>query len=132
MEYLLDTQVLLWYMSGDKRLNEQHRRLLTNAKNDVYVSVVSYWEIAIKESIGKLSIPYSVIKLEKVAEMHGFRTLPFSIESLSLLKTLDTEHKDPFDRYILCQSFYSNLELLTADEKILEFLNRKGKVQILD
>jgi len=126
MRYLLDTQILLWYFNGDKRLPQDFVDVISNADNEVFVSIVSYWEIAIKASIGKLKLNYTVSKLEKMAQVHDFQTLGMSVHALDYLRDLDMDHQDPFDRYLLSQSRVENLEFITEDHRLKQYLDSSG------
>lgn len=123
MRYLLDTQILLWYFNGDKRLPQDFIDVISNADNEVFVSIVSYWEIAIKASIGKLKLDYTVSKLEKMAQVHDFQTLGMSVHALDYLRHLDIDHQDPFDRYLLCQSRVEHLDFITEDHKLKVYVD---------
>ena len=97
--------------------------MISDADNEVFVSVVSYWEIAIKAAIGKLKLGYTVSKLEKMAHVHDFQTLGMSVHALDYLLDLDMDHQDPFDRYLLCQSRVENLEFITEDHLLKQYLD---------
>ena len=126
MRYLLDTQILLWYFNGDKRLPQDFVDVISNADNEVFVSIVSYWEIAIKASIGKLKLNYTVSKLEKMAQVHDFQTLGMSVHALDYLRDLYMDHQDPFDRYLFSQSRVENLEFITEDHRLKQYLDSSG------
>ncbi len=101
MKYLLDTHTLLWFFHNDPKLPESTKDIICS-NVDVSVSMASFWEIAIKKSIGKLDISESVSDLEQL------RLLPFI-------------HRDPFDRLLISTAVEENLTLVTCDEKIQKY-----------
>lgn len=113
MRCLLDTQVLLWALSDDRRLPAQARRLLVSGDAEVCFSLGSIWEIAIKHSIGKLAFGPALIA--DTAEADGYLPLPIRREHLSVVANLPWHHRDPFDRLLVAQSIAEPVSLLTAD-----------------
>lgn len=115
---LLDTHVVLWWLSDDQRLGDEARRLIANPANHVAVSAASVWEMAIKSSIGKLSVPDGV---EKAILACGFAPLATTIEHATRVGELPLHHRDPFDRMLIAQAQLEGLELLTADGRLGEY-----------
>ncbi|MDE0675579.1 MAG: type II toxin-antitoxin system VapC family toxin [Acidimicrobiia bacterium] len=115
---LLDTHVVLWWLSDDQRLDEGARRLIANPANHAAVSAASVWEMAIKSSIGKLSAPDGV---EKAILACGFAPLAITIEHAARVGELPLHHRDPFDRMLIAQAQLEGLELLTADGRLGEY-----------
>ena len=109
---LLDTHVVLWWLSDDQRLGEEARRLIANPGHYVAVSAVSVWEMAIKSSIGKLTVPDDV---GEAILASGFAPLAVTIEHAARVGELPWHHRDPFDRMLVAQAQVEGLELLTAD-----------------
>ena len=99
-------------MSDDQRLGEEARRLIANPGNYVAVSAASVWEMAIKSSIGKLSVPDEVGQAILAC---GFAPLAITIEHAARVGELPLHHRDPFDRMLVAQAQLEGLELLTAD-----------------
>ena len=122
---LLDTHAILWFLNDDPKLPARMKEAIRTEKN-VYVSVASFWEIAIKESIGKLKIPAPVAQLMEACEDNGFMILPIKADHLALLKGLPKLHGDPFDRLLICQAKSEGMALITLDENI-----RKYEVSVL-
>ena len=85
------------------------------------MSVGTFWEMAIKESIGKLKLPASVDALMADCENNGFSILPIKAAHLALLKDLPKIHGDPFDRLYICQAKAEAMTLITADEHIAQY-----------
>lgn len=115
MSVLLDTHVLLWFQSLDKRLSSALRDRIERSDDDYYVSHVSYWEIAIKSSIGKLKLDRDLAATYRLIHEAGFLTLPFSEEHFLEVATLPLHHRDPFDRMLIAQAKHEGMHLLTAD-----------------
>jgi len=118
MKYLLDTCVLLWALSDNKDKIGPYIDILTNEHNYVAVSVVSYWEIAIKKSLGKLESPSNLIS---VVEETGFSWINLDIKHIQELEKLPPIHSDPFDRLLVAQAKSDGFTLLTPDQHILRY-----------
>lgn len=120
MKYLIDTHVLIWSLLDKKKISRKSTSVILNPDNDIYVSIISFWEIALKYSIGKLSI--SNIKPEEIpgyAKESGFEILYNNeIEASSFYKLPILGHKDPFDRMIIWQSIHNDLTLISKDNSL--------------
>jgi PIN domain nuclease of toxin-antitoxin system len=125
--WLLDTHLLLWWLSGDPRLPQQVVERVQAPGAEVFVSQASLWEIAIKLSIGRLQV--DLPDLERQVPVQGFRWLPIRNSHLLALGELESDgvHRDPFDRLLVCQSRMEPLLLLTGDSQ----LKRYGSTVIL-
>lgn len=122
MNILIDTHIALWSMYDDSRLNKHSRELLANENNTILVSHVSAWEIALKSSIGKLSIPTSEFLNDSAAM--GFRELPLRKQHIINLPNIPAGsdgHKDPFDRMLIAQADSEGIKFLSEDSKILKY-----------
>lgn len=124
---LLDTHLLLWWLSDDPRLPAGVVDRVRAPDVEAYVSQVSLWEMAIKRSLGKLQV--DLIELERQVSIVGFRWLPIRNTHLLAVAELesDGEHRDPFDRLLICQSRVEPMLLVTADRQ----LQRYGSTVIL-
>jgi PIN domain nuclease of toxin-antitoxin system len=109
--YLLDTCVLLWWLSGDSRLGGSWEERLCEAR--CLVSAASIWETAIKHRLGKL--PVSPFDLITAADAAGFESLAISPAHAAATATLPPHHHDPFDRLLIAQARAEGLKLLTCD-----------------
>lgn len=99
MEMLLDTHVFLWFIMGSPNLTAEARSLIEDEKNRKFISIASLWEIAIKSSIGKLTLSSPFDKLiPQQLSLNGFELLPIEIAHLAAVVTLPFHHRDPFDR----------------------------------
>lgn len=115
MRLLLDTHILLWWLSDDAKLSPAARSRILNAK-EVFVSSASIWEAAIKASIGKLDIDVDLLAAE--IKNNGFIELPVTARHAAKVVHLPDIHRDPFDRMLVAQAISEPLTLLTADEKL--------------
>lgn len=118
MKLLLDTHVLLWWDSGDRHLPEVLRSAIASPKNDIFVSAVTVWEIAIKRASGKLAFLGSA---SKAIQQHGFESLPITVEDAEAAGSLPQLHRDPFDRLLVAQAQLEGLVLVSVDEQILKY-----------
>lgn len=119
MNLLLDTHIFLWFISGDARLLGSLRQIIRNPENDVYMSVVSIWEVIIKYGLGKLPLPEPPeIYLPKQRRLHLIQSLPVDEDSVSQLSKLPLLHRDPFDRMLISQALQYNLTIATVDNAI--------------
>ncbi len=98
--YIIDTYALLWYLRDSDELSSRTRRIIDNA-GKIFTSVASLWEIAIKSSIGKLDIAFSIAQIEVLCDEKDIAVLPIKSKHLDDLKNLEKHHNDPFDRLII-------------------------------
>lgn len=123
MNYLIDTHILLWYITGDIRIKDDTRDKIESNNNLVFVSNASLWEIAIKQSIGKLNLNVSLSELFDFLKKKGFEILEYDINDLETLQTLPFHHQDPFDRIIIAQVKTKFLEIITNDTMVIKYFN---------
>lgn len=115
-KYIIDTHILLWYWSGDKQLSLKAKKVIEQKENHIILSVASLWEIAVKISIGKLSLPISFPELKNKFTEDSIDLLPISFEDTEILKSLPFHHKDPFDRMIIAQAQNHKIPIISKDE----------------
>ncbi len=119
MKILLDTHILLWFISGDNRLSTNIRDIIRDPDNEVYLSVVSIWECIVKYKLGKLPLPESPeIYLPKQRDRHQITNLNLDEGSVTQLTNLPLLHNDPFDRMLICQALHHSLTIATVDAQI--------------
>ena len=118
MKLLLDTHVLLWALTESPRVDAIRKRLQA-ADNEVYFSVASVWEIAIKASLGKLKADATEVR--DAALEGGFVELPILGPHALHVGGLPWHHRDPFDRLLIAQAAAEPMRLLTADEQLLAY-----------
>jgi PIN domain nuclease of toxin-antitoxin system len=114
---LLDTHIVLWWLSDDPTLAADIKDRLDH-EPDVYVSAATIWEVAIKQSIGKLPKPDDLP--ERVRES-GFRHLNITADHGIAAGRLPLIHRDPFDRMLIAQAKTENLTLVTRDAEIAKY-----------
>lgn len=119
MKYLLDTHAIIWFVSGSDKLSFAARNIA--AEEECYFSYVSLWEIAIKQSLGKLDFPVAIPCLREALENSSFKKLPVTDVDFESLKTLPFIHHDPFDRLLITQAQNSNLTIITRDTIIPKY-----------
>jgi PIN domain nuclease of toxin-antitoxin system len=115
MRILLDTHTFLWFFCGNTELSKQARVLIENPENEKYISIASFWEIAIKNSLGKLTLDVPFVELKTEAIKNSFQILPITFEDTLQLNALPFHHRDPFDQIIVSQAKENNLGLLSCD-----------------
>lgn len=119
MKLLLDTHSFLWFVNNSPDLSANARNHIEDITNEVYLSIVSAWEIAIKTSIGKLQIPVPVhLFIPAQMATNDFRLLPIEIAHLGLVASFPFHHKDPFDRLLAAQSLNESMPLVSIDAKL--------------
>ena len=116
MRLLLDTHAFLWFILDDPQLSAKADAVITDPNNDIEISPASYWEVAIKISIGKYSLqePYQVFMEREIAANH-FRILHIDPKHTAALTTMPFHHRDPFDRLIIAQASVENVPVVSCD-----------------
>ncbi len=118
LRLLLDTNALFWALTSPDRLSAEATATIGAEENDVFVSVVSPWELSIKKSYGKLRDPDD---LEAQLVAKRFRLLPISIPHTRAIATLPHHHRDPFDRMLVAQAQIEGLTIVTSDRQITRY-----------
>jgi PIN domain nuclease of toxin-antitoxin system len=122
MKLLLDTHIFLWFISGSLQLSEQHRNAICDSSNDVYLSIISIWEVIIKYQLGKLPLPESPeTYLPRQRDLHQIANLNLDEGSVAQLAKLPPLHRDPFDRMLICQALHHGLTIVTVDLAVLNY-----------
>ena len=116
MRYLLDTSTLIWFLLGDRKLNAANRSRIGSPENDVFVSLASMWELAIKFNAGKLRTPLSFADINsEIGSRQSIRFLEIKIGHLERYIELPLHHRDPFDRLLIAQSLAEDLPIISSD-----------------
>ncbi len=122
MRLLLDTVTFLWATLDDPRLSARVREIFLDAGNELFFSVVSGWEIAVKHAAGRLVLhepPMVFIPTRR--QLYGIRSLPLDEEAALYVARLPNLHGDPFDRMLICQAIVYGLALATPDDQIAQY-----------
>ena len=115
MKLLLDTHILLWWLTPDRKLSQTEVDIITEPDNLAFVSAATGWEITVKKMIGKLEAPDD---LPVALAANNFLELQITIEHSQQLYRLPLYHQDPFDRMMIAQAMSEDLTLMTRDTKI--------------
>ena len=116
MRLLLDTHTFLWFIEGNDKLSDLAHELIIDIDNQILLSVVSLWEIAVKVNIGKLTLalPFRDLMWEQLS-LNEIEILFIKFNHLSELLDLPLHHRDPFDRLIIAQAMAEDLPTVTRD-----------------
>jgi PIN domain nuclease of toxin-antitoxin system len=122
MRALIDTSTFLWFISGSDKLSADARLHIADIENEIFLSVASLWEIAIKTSIGKLELllPFDQLIPEHL-EQNDITVLPIQIPHLFKVTNLAFHHRDPFDRLIIAQGLAEQLPVITNDAAFSQY-----------
>lgn len=112
MRLLLDTHAFLWWQDDDRRLRASTKEAITTAPQ-VFVSIASAWELAIKIAVGKLHLDS---RFEE--GLGAFKPLPIGFDHTEAIRTLPHHHRDPFDRMLIAQALVEGLTLVTHDRRL--------------
>ncbi len=121
MRVLLDTHAFLWFVAGDERLSPKAGDAIADA-DDALLSVGSCWEIAIKASLGKLTLtsPVERFLTEQIA-FNRLELLHIELPHATRLATLPWPHRDPFDRLLAAQALHEKVAMVSADSVFREY-----------
>lgn len=116
MKVLLDTHTFLWFLDGSPQLSTTARTLIEDANNEVFLSVGSLWEMAIKVSLGKLSLgqPFETLMPAQLM-VNSIELLQITIDHTAKIVTLPFLHRDPFDRLLIAQALVEDIPLIGVD-----------------
>jgi len=115
---LLDTQIILWALTGSARLGTLAHDLIADPANEVHVSTASIWEIAIKHSLGRGDMPVSGARAVELCAEAGYRELPVTWRHAAVVEILPPLHADPFDRILVAQAMAEPMRLLSRDATV--------------
>ena len=122
MRVLLDTCTFLWIAVDAPELSLRAREIFRDPDNEVFLSSVSTWEIAVKHGLGRLPLPETPeTYIPALRQRHGIAPLALDEEATLCLGRLPDLHRDPFDRMLVCQSIVGGMLLLTPDESITRY-----------
>lgn len=122
MRVLLDTHAFLWWNTDDQRLSSVARSVIADERNELYLSVASAWEIAIKAARGSLVLPDPPERyVPSRLRLHRILSLPIQPGHALRVYDLPMIHRDPFDRLLIAQSQLEALPILTTDSEIARY-----------
>lgn len=127
MNYLLDTHTFLWFLFDPDKLSKKVSKIILNNENNIFVSLISFWEISLKFNLGKISLNnVTPEELPKYAINSGIEIFDLEIDTVSSFHNLPIEsHRDPFDRLIIWQCIRNDLTLLSKDTMTGEYVKYK-------
>ncbi|HVY75367.1 MAG TPA: type II toxin-antitoxin system VapC family toxin [Puia sp.] len=130
MTCLLNTHYMIWAITDTKKLSKKLRELLVDPDNRIIVSAISFWEISLKNALGKLSITgFLPEDLPGLCEAIGFEVKPLSPnESCTYHMLKATYHRDPFDRMLIWQAIVNNYTLISTDTQIKKYASEGLKI----
>ena len=109
---------------ADRRLSKTLRAAIASSENEIAVSAVTFWELAIKKQLGRVNIDLGDLQQAAIAD--GFVEPPVEISYTLRLESLPNIHRDPFDRLLIAQSIEGGWRLVTRDEIILSYAGTAG------
>ena len=122
MKLLLDTHIFLWLNFDPEKLSNNIKNICSDCANELYLSMISPWEIQIKQQLGKLKFQSPLSKLINVQiEQNDLNLLPIKLKHIYALRDLPLIHKDPFDRLLIAQSHVESMKVVTMDKKIQQY-----------
>jgi PIN domain nuclease of toxin-antitoxin system len=116
MRVLIDTHIFIWYIQNSDRLPISIATHINDGRNDILLSIASVWEMAIKQSTGKLNlgIPYASF-IEEQMRLNCMELLPLRLDHLEVITTMPFHHRDPFDRILIAQAMLEDIVIISAD-----------------
>ena len=127
MKILLDTHILVWYFEDDAKLSQRARKLIEDDYNEIYYSLLSVLEIEIKHAAHPDRLSLNGEKFISYCQKLGFMQAPLGVEHVLEIKNLNRkvntpQHRDPFDRLLLCQAIVEDMKFMTHDARIAEYV----------
>jgi PIN domain nuclease of toxin-antitoxin system len=119
MKFLLDTHALLWWLADDDQLGSGAREVVADPANDIMISMVSLWEIAVKVRIGKLEA--DIEEIINTVQREGFTVLHIGMAQLVALAGLPMHHRDPFDHILIAQAMTEKATFMTEDRNAARY-----------
>lgn len=117
MKILLDSHTLIWFSQNSPKLSQKAINLLEDSRNQLFLSLVSIWEMQIKTQLGKLKLDVSLPEvIDDQIKLNNLRLLPLQLSNIWQLETLPHYQKDPFDRLLIAQAIRENLPILSVDD----------------
>lgn len=121
MRLLLDTHIVLWALTDDRRLGALARKLIADPANEVYVSAATIWELAIKHALRRTSLPVSGTAVIDYCTQARYQFLDVRPLHAAAVETLPALHGDPFDRMLIAQALTEPMRLITHDRTLAAY-----------
>ena len=122
MRILLDTCEFLWLVTGDTKLSPLVATAVRDPQNTVFFDAVSFWEISLKHSLGKLPLPQPPAQfVPQQRDKHMIAALVLDEAAVAQLSGLPGLHRDPFDRMLICQAMAHGLTLASSDSLVRQY-----------
>jgi PIN domain nuclease of toxin-antitoxin system len=115
MKLLLDTHALIWFAHDDANLPTATKQLIEDTQNTRFVSMVTFWEMAIKITLGKLKLTMSLQEFHTLITNNGIEVMPILFAHVDYLPKLPLHHQDPFDRLIIAQAMIEQCHIVSRD-----------------
>jgi PIN domain nuclease of toxin-antitoxin system len=115
MNALLDTHAVLWYLQGNSTLSANAKNIIDRKEGELYFSIASLWEIAIKQGLGKLQLQRPFQDLEPALAQLNIQILSITFSDTETYLSLPLHHRDPFDRILVAQAINRTLILVSRD-----------------
>lgn len=126
MNYLLDTHTSMWFVTDAPELSKKARNLMEQDDANLFLSIASVWEMAIKNSLGKLEIYNNFSTVTQDLTDNDIELLPIKYEHTAIINRIPFHHKDPFDRMIIAQALFENMDVIGVDERFDEYFKETG------
>lgn len=123
MRFLLDTHIALWSVTDNPRLPSKAKAWITDPDNEILISAVTVWEIAIKSSLGRRQVPLSGARALEIFNAAGFSWLDVKPAHAAQVEQLPWHHQDPFDRLLVAQAMVEPLRLISHDAAVARYGN---------
>ncbi len=118
MNYLLDTYIMLWWLTEPATLSRKAHKVISDKQESVFISSASFWEMTIKQSLGRLKVPVNILE---ILTSEGFNIIPITARESLSVADLPLLHQDPFDRMLIIQAKLNEMILITRDEAVLKY-----------
>ncbi len=130
MIYLLDTHYMLWAIADSKKLSKKVKEVITDPENSIIVSTISFWEVSLKSSLGKLEITgFKPEDLPQACLKVGFEIIELSAKDSSTYHKLKAAyHKDPFDRMLIWQAIQQGYLMVSIDSNVKKYASEGLKI----
>lgn len=126
MNFLIDTHAPVWFLEGNNSLSKSNRQITADSQNNISVSIASIWELAVKISIGKITLTRTLSDVINQISFENIEILSITPQHALYVSTLPFHHRNPFDRLIIAQAIVENLNFISADAIVDSYLTGKS------